>query len=112
MDDRGIVKLFFDRDESALTEAEKKYKIYCHSIAIGILGDRRDSEECVSDAMLGLWNTIPPQNPDPLKPYAGRISRNLALAVYDAKHAGKRTGVTLALEELADSILQNGLLQP
>ena len=37
MDDRGIVKLFFDRDESALTEAEKKYKIYCTVSLMGYL---------------------------------------------------------------------------
>jgi len=102
MDDRGIVKLFFDRDESALTEAEKKYKSYCHSIAIGILGDRRDSEECVSDAMLGLWNTIPPKNPENLKTYLAKLTRNFAINRYKMRSAKKRggSGVDLSLDEL------------
>jgi RNA polymerase sigma-70 factor (ECF subfamily) len=102
MDDRGIIKLFFDRDESALTEAEKKYNGYCHSIAYGILGDRRDSEECVNDAMLGLWNTIPPKKPENLRTYLAKLTRNFALNRYKMRSAEKRggSGVDVSLDEL------------
>ena len=104
MEDKKIIELYFARNEQAIAETDRKYGAYCRAIAYRILEDRLDSEEVANDTYLRLWNTIPPQKPDPLKSYAGRISRNLALDVYDAKHAGKRTGVTLALEELAECL--------
>ena len=104
MEDKQIIELYFARNESAITETDKKYGAYCRAVAYRILEDRLDSEEIANDTYLRLWNSIPPQRPDPLKPYIGRISRNLALDVYDAKHAKKRCGVTLALEELAECL--------
>lgn len=104
MEDKQIIELYFARNESAITETDKKYGAYCRAVAYRILEDRLDSEEIANDTYLRLWNSIPPQRPDPLKPYVGRISRNLALDVYDAKHAKKRCGVTLALEELAECL--------
>ena len=104
MEDRKIIELYFARNESAIAETDRKYGAYCRAIAYRILEDRLDSEEVANDTYLRLWNSIPPQKPDPLKPYVGRISRNLALDVYDSKHAGKRQGVTLALEELSECL--------
>ena len=104
MEDKQIIELYFARNESAIAETDKKYGAYCRAVAYRILEDRLDSEEIANNTYLRLWNSIPPQRPDPLKPYVGRISRNLALDVYDAKHAKKRCGVTLALEELAECL--------
>ena len=104
MEDKQIIELYFARNESAITETDKKYGAYCRAVAYRILEDHLDSEEIANDTYLRLWNSIPPQKPDPLKPYVGRISRNLALDVYDAKHAKKRRGVTIALEELAECL--------
>ena len=89
MEDKQIIELYFARNESAIAETDKKYGAYCRAVAYRILEDRLDSEEIANDTYLRLWNSIPPQRPDPLKPYVGRISRNLALDVYDAKHAKK-----------------------
>lgn len=47
--------------------------------ADNILDDPQDAEECVNDAWLGAWNSIPPQRPDPLRAYVCRIVRNLSL---------------------------------
>ena len=104
MEDKRIIELYFARNEQAIAETDRKYGAYCRAIAYRILEDRLDSEEVANDTYLRLWNSIPPQKPDPLKPYVGRVSRNLALDVYDFKHAGKRRGVTLALEELAECL--------
>lgn len=104
MEDKKIIELYFARNESAIAETDRKYGDYCRAIAYRILENRLDSEEVTNDTYLRLWNSIPPQKPDPLKPYVGRISRNLALDVYDARHAQKRQGVTLALEELAECL--------
>lgn len=105
MEDKQIVDLYWARSETAVAETEKKYGRYCHYIAYQILYNREDAEEVVNDTYLKAWNTIPPQRPDPLKPYVGMISRQLALDAYEAQHAQKRGGqVPLALDELAECI--------
>lgn len=60
MDDIQILQLYFDRDEKAIQETMEKYGNYCTSIARNILGNNEDAEECVSDAYLNTWNSIPP----------------------------------------------------
>ncbi len=105
MDDKQIVELYWARQESAILETEKKYGRYCHYIAYQILADDEDAKEIVNDTYLKAWNTIPPNRPDPLKPYVGTISRQLALNRYESQHTQKRGGqVALVLDELAECI--------
>ena len=66
MKDEKIIELFFARDEEAIKETEKKYGALCHHIAENFLCMHEDREECVNDAMLELWNSIPPAHPDDL----------------------------------------------
>ena len=108
MEDKQIVDLYFARSESAITETDKKYGRYCHYIAYRILENDEDAKEIVNDTYLKAWNTIPPNRPDPLKPYVGMISRQLSLDRYEEYHAQKRGGqVTLVLDELAECIPDN-----
>ena len=79
MEDQQIIRLFFERSEQAITELSRKYGALCFQIADNILDDPQDAEECVNDAWLGAWNSIPPQRPDPLRAYVCRIVRNLSL---------------------------------
>ena len=44
MDDRQIISLFFQRDEQALTETDRKYHRYCRKIAVQILQDQEDAD--------------------------------------------------------------------
>ena len=112
MDDRQIVSLFFERSEQAIPELSKKYGKLCLKIANNILGNPRDAEECVNDAWLGAWNSIPPQNPDPLRPYICRIVRNLSLKKYRAENAQKRgAGCEISLTELGDCIPDKGFYE-
>lgn len=109
MDDSQIVKLFLERSEQAIAELSDKYGARCRRIAENVLGDREDAEECVNDAYLAVWNTVPPQRPDPLFTYLGRIVRNLAIKRYHANTAKKRNGVyDAALDEIADCIPSPG----
>jgi len=102
LDDREIIALFFARSEQAVAALSEKYGALCLRVAGNILNDRLDAEECVNDAYLGVWNTVPPQEPDPLVSYVCRIVRNLALKRYRANTAQKRDGrYDLALDELA-----------
>ena len=106
MDDNEIIALFFARDEGAIQAAQRQYGAYCAAIAGRILGDPGAAEECVNDAWLKCWQSIPPQRPRSLKGFAGRIVRNLALSARRAGSAGKRGGgeVPLALDELAECV--------
>ena len=105
MDDKQIVDLFFERNENAILETEKKYSRYVNYIAANILPTKEDCEECVSDAYLRLWNSIPPAKPDCLRSYIGTVTRNLALDRYDKSTAQKRKGgVELVYDEIAECL--------
>ncbi len=108
MDDRQIIALFYERSEQAIAELSKKYGDLCFKIAINILNDPQDAEECVNDAYLGAWNSIPPQNPAPLRTYLCRIVRNLALKKLRTNTALKRgSQLEVSLSELENCIPDN-----
>ena len=90
MDDRSIVKKFYDRDESAISDTKRAYEGYCKRIANNILTDRRDCEECVNDALFAAWNSIPPNKPEHLKAYMGKLTREKALDMLRKNNAQKR----------------------
>ena len=101
MEDNKIIQLFHERQEQAIVELSNKYGPACQKVASNILNDLRDIEECVNDAYLGAWNTIPPQVPNPLRSYICRIVRNLAINRYHANSALKRNSIyDVSLEEL------------
>lgn len=103
VNDEKIVALFWNRDESALAETEKRYGDYCLYIAENVLRNARDAEECVNDALLAAWNSIPPNRPDNFRVYLGALVRNAALDVWRRGNAKKRKAASVAsLEELGE----------
>ena len=92
MTDEKIIELFFARDEAALEQTAKKYENYCFTIANNILSNRQDSEECVNDTYLAAWQSIPPERPQQLSSYLGKIVRNFALMRQRKDRAAKRGG--------------------
>ena len=54
--DDAILNLLFERDEAALQEIQAAYG----KLANDILNSREDSEECVNDMLMKVWQTIPP----------------------------------------------------
>lgn len=106
MNDKQIVGLYLARNEQAISETDAKYGRYCHYIAYRILSDDGYADEVVNDTYMKTWNSIPPNEPDPLGPYVGKISSNLALDRYDALHAEKRGGdeMPLICEELEECV--------
>ena len=101
-----IINLYWARSESAISETALKYNGYCMKIAMNILQNREDSDECVSDTYLKAWNAIPPQRPIVFSSFLGRITRNLSLDIYKKRKAKKRCGneVELLLSELEGCI--------
>ena len=106
MDDQTIVLKFFERDEIALEESKKKYGDYCLYIADNVLRDRRDSEECLNDTLLAAWNSIPPQKPENLRAYLGKLTRETAVDRWRANNRQKRIphAVLQPLDEIAEMV--------
>lgn len=104
--DAEILDLYWARDERALAETQRSYGGYCYSIALRILNDREDSDECVNDTWLRAWNVIPPKRPDKLNLFLGTITRNMAVDRLRGRNTVKRGGgeVMLALDELEECI--------
>ena len=106
MRDDEIIALYFLRDENAITASAEKYGAYCRTVAENILRDSEDADECLNSALLGAWNSIPPNSPENLKIFLAKITRNLALNKLKAKTAEKRGGGETAavLDELSECI--------
>ncbi len=105
MEDSKILDLFFERSEQAIMELDHTYGAAVRKTARNLLRDPQDVEECVNDAYLGVWNSIPPQRPAPLVSYVCRIARNLAVSRLRSETAAKRSSsLDLVLEELEDCI--------
>ncbi|MBQ8921277.1 MAG: RNA polymerase sigma factor [Oscillospiraceae bacterium] len=106
MEDHEIVRLYFERDERAISETAAKYGAYCTKIAVNILSSREDAEECVNESWLHAWNAIPPHRPRILATFLGKIVRRLSFNRYQFLHAEKRGGceVSAVLDELAEIV--------
>ncbi len=105
LNDSEIIDLFYMRSERAIMELAAKYGNACNKVAKNILNNILDAEECVNDAYLGAWNTIPPQNPNPLLTYICRIVRNLSIKKYHANTSVKRNSFyDAALDELEECV--------
>ena len=109
MDDRSIINLLWQRNDSALNALAEKFGRGLLAMARNILQDLRDAEEAVSDTYLALWNAIPPANPEPLTPYVFRVGRNTALNRRRNITSQKRSGYELSLDELAETLAGPGL---
>jgi len=106
LEDSEIIGLYWDGSETAIEETAKKYSRYCHSIAFNILYDNEDARECVNDTYLHAWNAMPPNRPNCLATFLGKITRNLSLDRY-RQYSAKKRGlgqVELALSELDEAI--------
>ena len=98
MTDSTIMKLLLARDPAAVAALQTQYSRYCAAIARGLLPDEADVEEVVADVWMQVWTSIPPNEPEHLRLYVGRIARNLALNRLEYHSAGKRAA---PLQELA-----------
>lgn len=103
MDDERILELFWARDERALAETSARYGQLCRRLARNIVGNDAEAQECVNDALLAAWNSIPPARPQYFCAYLCKIVRNLALKRLEHNMAQKRTpNALLPLDGLED----------
>ncbi|MBO4422423.1 MAG: sigma-70 family RNA polymerase sigma factor [Clostridia bacterium] len=103
MDDKTIIALFNDRDESAIEQIRLKYGDACRRLVFGILKNKEDTEEAMSDLYLTVWNNIPPDCPENLGGYVYKTARYTALEAY-RKNRRSGSAVTTSIEELGDCV--------
>lgn len=105
MEDREIINLYWSRNEAAIGQTHTKYGRLLHSISYNILSNHEDSQECVNDTYQKAWNAMPPQRPDSLTAFLGRIVRNLSINCWHKARAQKRSnGAKELLLELAECV--------
>ena len=113
MDDNAIVEMFFERDERAVSAIRLKYGGYCRAIALNILGNEQETEECLNDTYLKAWENIPPEKPRILSAFLAKLTRNLAIDRYRKNRAQKRGGseTELIFEELEGCVSGGGSVE-
>ncbi len=99
MEDNKLLELFFDRNEEAIRHTDQAYGRRLHTLAMGIVKNDQDAQECVSDTYLRTWNSIPPQRPKYFFAYLAKICRNLALDKVNWKNAAKRKAEVVPLTQ-------------
>ncbi len=106
MQDGKITELFLSRDPSALLEAQKAYGRYCMKLAMNVLGNKEDAEECVNDALYKVWNAIPPASPMHFGAFLARVTRNTALdrRKHNASYKRKLPEADAVLSELSELV--------
>ena len=104
--DEEIIELYWNRNEKAIEETDKKYGRYLYTIAYNIIHDNLDCEECLNDTYLGTWNRIPPTRPNAFQIFLSKIMRNVAIDRFRQKTAEKRipSELVVSLEELDECL--------
>ena len=108
--DCEIVALYWQRDERAITETDRKYGAFCRRVALNILSLREDAEECVNDTYHAAWNAMPDKRPERLGLFLGCLTRHAAISRLRAEQSQKRGGaeIELMLDELAEVLPAEG----
>lgn len=103
MKDEEIIELYFSRSDKAIAVTKEKYERLCISIAMNMLNNLQDAEECLNDALMALWETIPPHRPESLKAYLCTTVKNFSLKKAEYHAAKKRCSeYSRSLEELQE----------
>ena len=103
--DEQIISQLLARDESAIEALRIKYGASAMRAAQQILGNQQDAEEVLSDALLRIWNAVPPDRPRDLAAYFYAAVRHLALNRLEKSNAAKRGGgIRPAAESAAEAV--------
>lgn len=102
MADANIVELYWQRNEQAILETDRKYRSYLYRIAYNIVHSDPDCDECLNDTYLGTWNAIPPARPNVLQAFISKIMRNIAVDKMREMHAARRipSELIVSLDEI------------
>lgn len=106
MNDKALIEMFNSRNQQAISETRKVYGNYIFKISYNILGNMEDAEENDNNALMSIWNSIPPAIPINLKAFIARITRNNAIDMYRKSNTQKRFSDKYAesIEEFSEII--------
>ena len=106
MEDEKIVALYWDRDEGAIRETERKYDRYLTKIAYNILNNLDDSRESVNDTYLAAWDSMPPHRPSVLSAYLAKLTRRISIDCFRYRTRDKRLAseYAVSLSELGECV--------
>jgi RNA polymerase sigma-70 factor (ECF subfamily) len=104
MTDAEIVELYLNRDEAAIKATAARYQSMLQRVAMQILNDMEDAEECVNDTYFAAWNAVPETIPSHLGAFLCRIVRKKAIDKLRTNTRKKRCGQEyyISLEELSE----------
>ena len=106
LSDDTIIEMYWERNETAIKETDKKYGKYLYTISYNVLHDRLDCEECINDTYLSTWNRIPPTRPNMFQRFLSKITRDISVDKYRKTHTLRRipSELVVSLDELDDCI--------
>ena len=104
--DEEIIDLYWNREECAIQETDRKYGRFLYKVAYNILHDSMDCEECKNDTYIGVWNAIPPTRPVAFSAFITQIMRRIAINRYKEKTSKKRvpSELTTSFEDLGGTL--------
>ena len=109
MEDKSIIELYFARDEAAIRETAEKYGVRLHALSRSVTGNDADAAECVNDAYLAVWESIPPHRPENyFFVYLARIVRHLSLNLVMRGRRKKRSAEVMSLCEELEVCIPGG----
>lgn len=105
-DEDSLCEGLYRHDEAALEAVSRRYGRLLFGLAQRILGSPPDAEECVNDALLDLWNSVPPDRPKRVLAYVSTLVRRRAVDRVRYKTASRRGGEEYegSMEELAECL--------
>ena len=105
MEDEKIIALFFDRNEEAIRQTDASYGRRLNALAVHVLQNQQDAQECVSDTYLKTWETVPPRKPNHFFAYLATICRHFAFGRLDWNNAAKRKAEVVSLTNEMESCI-------
>ena len=104
--EEGLCERLYRHEETALETVSRRYGKLLQGLACRITGSLADAEECVNDALLDLWNAVPPDRPAHILAYVSMLVRRRAVDRVRYKTASCRGGQEYdgSMEELSDCL--------
>ena len=85
-----VVKALENRDSTVLADIQNNYSALLRRIAVNLGLNSGDTEECMNDTYLEVWNTIPPAKPKSIRSYVCMLMRRIAIDRIRYNSADKR----------------------
>lgn len=109
LEDNDIIDMYWNRNEKAIEETDRKYGRFLYRIAYNIIYNHPDCEECLNDTYLSTWNTVPPTIPIVFQSFLSKIMRNVAVDKLRERGAAKRipSELIVSIDEIGEMIPYN-----